>query len=96
MQPHPIITSADISCWFSQVVVSVCPRSQLWRTEYRPLPSKDKTNILRNDLNQLPWELNQLHFAENDLQAAGILNALKTGISLESVKRPLLHTPVMD
>ena len=49
-------------------------------------------NLMRNDLSELPWAQGQFHRASNYLEAAGILAALRAGISAESVKRPLQPT----
>ncbi|MDE2731966.1 MAG: DUF3326 domain-containing protein [Bacteroidota bacterium] len=49
-------------------------------------------NLMRNDLSELPWAQGQFHKAGNYLEAAGILAALRAGISADSVKRPLQPT----
>jgi len=49
-------------------------------------------NLMRNDLRELPWAQGQFHKAGNYLEAAGILAALRAGISADSVKRPLQPT----
>lgn len=50
-------------------------------------------NLMKNDLSALPWAPGQFHRANNYLEAAGLLAALRAGISAESVKRPLSETP---
>ena len=47
------------------------------------------TNHMRNDLNALPWRPGQIIRVDNYLEAAGVLAALKAGITPESVLRPL-------
>ena len=46
------------------------------------------------DLSLLPWSPGQFHVVENYWEAAGVLAALKAGIAVESVRRPLKHTVV--
>ena len=46
-------------------------------------------NYMNNDLTKLPWKKGQFYQCENYLEATGILHCLKTGISIESVQRPL-------
>lgn len=50
---------------------------------------RGNTNVMRNDLTALPWRSGQFHSVENYLEAVGVLAAIKTGIAVESVRRPL-------
>lgn len=47
------------------------------------------TNVMSNDLKILPWQSGQLYQVGDYIEAAGLACVLKSGISLESVKRPL-------
>ena len=49
---------------------------------------------MNNDLTLLPWPPGQFHVVENCWEAAGVLAALKAGIAVDSVRRPLRHTVV--
>ncbi len=51
---------------------------------------------MRNDLTALPWALGQFHMVENYWEAAGVLAAIRAGISPESVRRPFLHAAVEE
>jgi len=53
---------------------------------------EDETNLMKNDLDLLPWNDNQFFKAKSYLEAAGILLALKSGISPYSLKRPISIT----
>ena len=46
-------------------------------------------NTMQNDLSLLPWKENQFFRCNNYLEANGILNCLKQGISIDSIKRPI-------
>jgi hypothetical protein len=50
---------------------------------------KDRNNLLSNTLQELPWADRQFFQAENYLEAAGILAALRAGVAHETVRRPL-------
>ena len=50
---------------------------------------RGNTNQMRNDLDALPWRPSQLFWAENYLETAGLVAALKAGIAPSSVTRPL-------
>lgn len=49
-------------------------------------------NAMRNDLSRLPFPEGGLIVVENYLEAAGVLTALRAGVSLESVRRPIAPT----
>ena len=49
---------------------------------------------MNNDLTLLPWSPGQFHVVENYWEAAGVLAALKAGIAVDSVRRPLRYTVV--
>jgi len=51
-------------------------------------------NRMINRLSDLPFAVGKLHFARNYLEAAGIVAALRAGIALDSVQRPLAPTRV--
>ena len=55
----------------------------------------DSRNIMKNNLDMLPWQPGQLIHAANYLEAAGIVSALKAGISIESVMRPVRQTKII-
>ena len=46
-------------------------------------------NTMNNDLSLLPWNDRQFFKCNSYLEASGILNCLRSGISIDSVKRPL-------
>ena len=56
---------------------------------------RENKNVMQNDLSRLPWAENQFYIAENYLEAAGIMNAMRCGVSVESVRRPILRTKVL-
>ena len=49
---------------------------------------------MKNDLEKLPFAPGKLFIAENYVEAAGIMTALKAGVALSSVRRPLAETKV--
>ena len=49
---------------------------------------------MQNDLHTLPWASNQLHVVENYLEAVGVITALKAGITLSSLRRPLASAKI--
>jgi hypothetical protein len=50
---------------------------------------RENKNLMRNDLSELPWESGQLRYAENYLEAAGMIASMKAGVEPNSVRRPI-------
>ncbi len=51
---------------------------------------RNNTNLMRNDLNELPFRAGQLKYAENYYEAAGMLAAMRNGVSTSTLQRPML------
>ena len=50
---------------------------------------RNNTNLMRNDLSDLPFRDGQLIYAENYYEAAGILAAMRNGVSPSTLARPM-------
>jgi hypothetical protein len=50
---------------------------------------RNNKNLMRNDLNDLPFRDGQLIYAENYYEAAGVLAALRHGVSPSTLVRPM-------
>ena len=50
---------------------------------------KENRNLMRNDLQRLPWHSGQFYQVDNYLEATGLLSALRAGLDPRSVRRPL-------
>ena len=53
---------------------------------------KNRHCQMQNSLDSLPFRSNQLFFADNYLEAVGITMSLRSGICLDTVKRPVKNT----
>jgi len=89
---HPsVITAADISCL---VIPDGCiglPTLAALEQGIPVIAVRENTNIMKNDLTALPWATNQLHVVENYLEALGVMAALKSGVAIDTLKRPLVN-----
>ena len=54
-----------------------------------PVIAVKNKNIMKNDLTKLPFDDGKLIQVDNYLEAVGVMTALKAGVSLETVRRPL-------
>ena len=92
---HPeVFTASDVSCL---VIPDGCvglPTIAALEQGIPVIAVRENRNLMRNDLTKLPWKSGQLVLVENYLEAAGAMNALKSGITLDSVRRPIIGAPV--
>jgi len=94
---HPgVITAADVSCL---VIPDGCiglPTLAALEQGIPVIAVRGNTNIMKNDLAMLPWARNQLHIVENYLEALGLMAALKSGVAIDTLKRPLANAQNSD
>lgn len=89
MANHNVILAEDISCL---VIPDGCvglPTLAAMEQGIPVIAVKQNRGILRNDLHFLPWKPGKFFQVDNYLEAAGVILALKSGLNLASVKRPL-------
>jgi hypothetical protein len=55
---------------------------------------RGNSNCMRNNLKDLPNGAEGITSVDNYLEAVGVMSALRSGITLESVRRPIPHTNV--
>ena len=56
---------------------------------------RENKNFMRNRLEDLPFHPGKLFIVENYLEAVGVMTALKAGVAVETVRRPLADTVVL-
>lgn len=56
---------------------------------------RENRNKMRNNLTDLLFDKGKLFIVDNYLEAVGVMNALKAGVSVESVRRPIKKTRVL-
>ncbi len=92
---HPgVLTAADVSCL---VIPDGCvglPTLAALEQGIPVIAVRENSNRMKNDLEKLPFAPGKLFVAENYVEAAGIMTALKAGVALSSVRRPLAETKV--
>jgi len=92
---HPgVLTASDVSCL---VIPNGCvglPTLAALEQEIPVIAVRENHNRMKNDLKNLPFRSGKLFFAENYLEAVGIMTSLKAGVSSSSVRRPLSLTKI--
>ena len=89
MREPGILTARDISCL---VIPDRClglPTLAALEQGIPVIAVRENINLMKNDLETLPWASGQLHIVENYWEAAGVLSALRSGIEPSAVRRPL-------
>ena len=83
-----IVSAKDVSCL---VIPDGClglPTLAALEQGIKVVAVRENENLMKNDLDELPWNAGQFVRVENYLEAAGALNSIRNGISLSSVRRP--------
>jgi hypothetical protein len=92
-QHHSVLNAADVSCL---VIPDGCIGLPTLAALQQGIPTiavRENRNLMQNDLRLLPWAPGQLHVADNYLEAAGIMAAIRSGTDPSSVRRPLTPAP---
>lgn len=96
-QGHPGILSVnDISC---VVIPDGCvglPTLAALEQGIPVIAVKENRNRMRNNLQDLPFQPGKLFIVENYLEAVGVMSALRAGVAVSAVRRPLAFTNVHE
>ncbi len=97
MFSHPgVLSASDISC---VVIPDGCLGLPTLAAIEQGIPIvavKENKNKMQNNLEELPFKPGKLFIVENYLEVVGVMNAIKAGVTIESVRRPLKHTTVSE
>lgn len=93
-QSAGVLTAEDVSCL---VIPDGCVGLPTLAAIEQGIPViavRENRNRMQNRLSDFPFTPGNLITVDSYVEAAGVLAALRAGVSLESVKRPLEHTVV--
>jgi len=94
MQFPACLTARDISCL---VIPDGCLGLPVLAALQQGIPIvavRDPSHLMTNDLAALPWAAGQFCSVDNYLEAVGVLCAIRSGLALDSVRRPIPSAPV--
>ena len=83
------LDSGDVSCL---VIPDGCvglPTLAAMRLGIPLVAVRGNTNLMKNDLDSLPWQRGRFFSVDNYLEAAGVVAALSVGLDPWSVVRPI-------
>lgn len=92
MNKEGVLTNENISCL---IVPDRCIGLPVLAALEQDIPViivEDNQNLMKNNLDLLPWKSDKIFRAKNYLEVVGIINCLKTGIYPPNLLRPLNHT----
>lgn len=91
-----VISVEDISCMIIPDGCLGLPTLAAIEQGIPVIVVKENSNSMKNNLADLPFKHGKLLWADNYLEAVGIMGALKSGVALESVRRSLSPTTVSE
>jgi len=91
-----IFSVSDISCLIIPDGCVGLPTLAALEQGIPVIAVRENKNRMKNRLEELPFDQGKLFIVENYLEAVGVMNALKSGVKVESVRRPLAHTIISD
>ncbi len=89
-----ILAAENVSCL---VIPDGCiglPTLAAMRQGIPVIAVRENRNMMRNSLDQLPFAPGGLITVDNYLEAAGVIAAMKAGVAVPSVRRPIAETTV--
>ncbi|MGB0574880.1 MAG: DUF3326 domain-containing protein [Alphaproteobacteria bacterium] len=89
MTTSGVLTARDISCLVIPEGCIGLPILAALEQGITVIAVREGSGLIAQELETLPWADHQFYRAENYWEAAGILSALRAGISPASVRRPL-------
>jgi hypothetical protein len=63
-------------------------------TRHSGIAVKENRNRMKNNLNKLPFLPGKLSIVENYLEAVGVMQTLRAGVALDTIRRPIEYTKV--
>ena len=88
MRGADVMTAENVSCLILPDGCIGLPTLAALQQGIPVIAVREGQGIMRNDLTILPWRPHQLFVVENYWEAAGVLSALRAGITPNSVRRP--------
>ena len=88
MRVADVMTAENVSCLILPDGCIGLPTLAALEQGIPVIAIREGRGVMRNDLTILPWQPRQLFIVENYWEAAGVLSALRAGITPNSVRRP--------
>jgi hypothetical protein len=86
----------DISCLIIPNGCVGLPTLAAIEHEIPVIAVRENKNRMQNNLEEYPFKQGKLFIVDNYLEAVGVMNALKSGISVDAVRRPIAYTNLIN
>jgi len=96
MAHSSVISATDISCIVIPAGCIGIPTLAALAQGITVIAVRENTNIMRNDLTLLPWASDQLIVVDTYLEALGAMAALRAGIAVDTLRRPISNAYVSN
>lgn len=90
-----MLSVADISCLIIPDGCIGLPTLAALEQGIPIIAVRENRNQMQNDLEAMPFAPGKLFVVDNYLEAVGVMTALKAGVAVPAVKRPLAETAVL-
>jgi len=90
------INVEHISCLIQPYGCLGLPTLAALEQEIPVIAVKENKNRMENRLEDLPFSTDKLFVVENYLEAVGVMNAIKMGISIDTIRRPIEYTTLLN
>lgn len=87
-----VLTSTDVSCLIIPDGCVGLPTLASMEQGIPVIAVRENKNRMQNRLDDYPFKPGKLFIVDNYLEVVGVMNALKAGVSVESIRRPLSGT----
>jgi hypothetical protein len=92
MNRSGVLTNEDINCLIIPDRCIGLPVLAALEQDIPVIVVEDGQNLMKNDLDKLPWKPGKFFRAKNYLEVVGYINCLKTGIMPNNLIRPINKT----
>ena len=89
-----VISASDVSCLIIPDGCVGLPTLAALEQGIPVIAVRENKNLMKNNLEDLPFAPGKLFIVDNYLEAIGVMQAIKAGVALETVRRPLAGTNV--
>jgi hypothetical protein len=90
-----VLSASDVACL---VIPDRCVGLPTLAARDQGIPViavRENTNCMRNDLSAIGFAPDKLFIVDNYLEAVGVMSALRAGVSVETVRRPISATTIV-
>lgn len=94
--PEKGMNVEDISCLVIPYGCIGLPTLSAMENGIPVIAVKENKNQMDNKLEDYAFKHNKLFIVENYLEAVGVMNAIKSGISLDTIRRPIGFTNILN